>query len=73
MNAMQAWMGTQGYGDRSILDVRDLVSEHFVIEGRKARENGVPRTRPYLAKLQGPTERAFELLEDNDTEVLEGE
>lgn len=73
INSMQTWMGTQGYGDRSILDVRDLVRENFEFKERKGRENGVPRTRAYIDGLKDITARAFEILEKGDKDILEGE
>ena len=68
-------MHNQGYGDRTITDIKELLGEHFLITKTVKREAGKPVTRHLITGLKAPTVRALEMIEssdDPDREVLEG-
>ena len=75
VDALQPWMHNQGYGDRTITDIKELLGEHFLITKTVKREAGKPVTRHLITGLKAPTVRALEMIEssdDPDREVLEG-
>jgi len=74
-DALQPWLHAQGYGDRAVTDIWDMLAEHFVIKRVTRREKGAPATRRLIIGIKPSTAHAlkmFEQVKDEDSDVLEG-
>jgi len=75
VDALQPWLQTQGYEDRTSSGVWEQVADHFVVERVIKRIGGRPRSVRVLASPRADTRRALEAMrgvsEDDEAVVRE--
>jgi hypothetical protein len=66
--ALQPWLASQNYGDRTVTAIWEQLADHFVIERKTKREGGKPITRKVLGRILPDTWRALNTLEGGSSD-----
>jgi len=65
-DALQPWLHNQGYGERTLSDIWDMMGEYFIIERKTRREAGRPATRRIITEVRPATLNALSLFKQDE-------